>query len=272
MLIVLITAMVVLHQPIESIAAVHGLNDTVLVTEQVRNTDLPEKVTLKLFEESTPPVHIFTTPCGNLRTHNETVNIYSAIVNMSVHGPHIIMPTTYFVQGSSIEVLMFIPETSVIDFEITLHIYSNQATVYTSGPGFQNTSTLVNYTIQSTDYYSSFVHSNAAMTAEFNITLHKQLYHESDYKELCAIAGSAECSLSLPKHECINILAHLANTYNLRQLPAFIRVLHYDYVRIVFPAVGITIIIIVLFCCLAICYKKRRGHKLPHRNNVQTQV
>ena len=77
--------------------------------------------------------------------------------------------------------------------------------MYTSATEIQNTLIIVNYTVQSTDYCFVVIDSDAPVTAQFNITLHKELYHESDYNEECAIAGRAECELSVPKHKCLRV-------------------------------------------------------------------
>ena len=286
----LITFTVFVTQSNEIRAVVYRVNDTVLVTD-VRRDILPEKVAVKLSGEIMSlfqSVYIFTTPCDNLTTHNSTVNIYFA--NVSLDGPVIVMSPTYLVHGSSIEVLVNILDASVINIDISLYIFEGldeypnyashldkstyQATVYTSGPGMQNTSTLVNYTIQSTDYYFVVFDSNAPVIAQFHITLYKQLYHESDYKEMCTIytTGRTECSLSLSKHKCINILAHLADIPDLEQLPVHIavHVSHPDYLLLIFPA--IPSIFCFICCCLVTHPTERKGHKFFRRNNVYTRI
>jgi hypothetical protein len=274
---------IIIAQSNETTAVIYGMNDTVLVTE-VRRNILPEQVTVKLSGETNFPsqtVHIFTMPCDKLSSHygKSTVNIYSA--NMSVDHQDTIMSPTYLVSGSRIEVLVNIPDASVIDIDISLYIFKGldeypnyashldkstyQATVYISGPGMQNTSTLVNYTIQSTDYYFVVIDSNAPVIAQFDITLHKQLYNESDYKEVCAITGRAECPLPVSKHECINILAHPAYTctHDLKWLPAHITVTHFEYGKLSIFSLIFSIVNVCPFmvCCLVrFCYRTRKGH------------
>ena len=221
---------ILIWKPDYTRAVIYGINDTVLVRE-VRSTHLHQQVKVKLSGETDHSVHIYTTPCDKLLTHNSTVNY---LVKMSLNHPDIAMLPTYLVNGSSIEVLL---DASVIDVDISLYIfesldeYSNyvsqldrsiyQATVYTSRPGIQNTSTLVNYTVQSTDYYFVVIDSDAPVTAQFEITLHKELYHESDTKEACSVTGSGECSLSVSKHKCVSILAR---THDLQWPPTYITV------------------------------------------------
>ena len=261
---------------------IYRMNDTVLVTE-ARSTNLlnREQVELKLSGEImfySHTVHVFTTPCDNLTTHNSTVNIYTA--NMSVDRPDIVVPPTYLVHGSSIEVLVDILDASVIDIDISLYIFKGldeypnyashldkstyQATVYISGPGMQNTSTLVNYTVQSTDYYFVVIDSNAPVIAQFDITLHKQLYHKSDYKEVCAITGGTECSLSVSK--CVDILAHsTAYTHDLQWLPAHITVtIKTDEILTIALSASISFIFMFLVLCLScLCCVKIKPHKRP---------
>ena len=276
--------------PNESRAMINGINDTVLVTE-VKSTHHFTQVDLKLSgltNFSFQPVNIYSTPCDKLSSHNSTVNFIHS-TNMPVNSPDIVMLSTYLVNGSSIEVLTFILDTSVIDVDITFYIFEGldgyynyashyldksayQATVYTSGPGMQNTSTLVNYTIQSTDYYFVVIDSNAPVIAQFDITLHKQLYHESDYKQVCSITDSAGCSLPISKHECVDILAHSTHTHDLKWLPVQITVSTFDS-SVLSTITVMSILSVCLFvtcCCLRCskCFKRSLSQKHSMQQNL----
>jgi hypothetical protein len=271
---------IIIAQSNETTAVIYGMNDTVLVTE-VRRNILPEQVTVKLSGETNFPsqtVHIFTMPCDKLSSHygKSTVNIYSA--NMSVDHQDTIMSPTYLVSGSRIEVLVNIPDASVIDIDISLYIFKGldeypnyashldkstyQATVYISGPGMQNTSTLVNYTVQSTDYYFVVIDSNAPVIAQFDITLYKQLYH--NYKEVCAITGRTECSLQVFKHECVDILARSSYTRDLEWLPTHITVTNIESGKYVIFALTLNLISAIaigVYFAVKSHYIKSKGHE-----------
>ena len=267
---------VVTVQSNETTVAIYGMNDMVLVTE-VRRNILPEQVVVKLSGQtnfSSQTVHIFTMPCDTLSSQhsNLTVNIYSA--NTSVDHQDTIMSPTYLVSGSRIEVLTFIPDASVINDDINLYIFEgldgypnyashlDKSTYQTSGPGMQNTSTLVNYTVQSTDYYFVVIDSNAPIIARFHITLYKQLYH--DYQEVCAITGRTECSLQVFKHECVDILARSSYTHDLEWLPTHITATNIESGKYVIFAIILNVIsgfTIGIYVAVKSHYIKSKGHE-----------
>ena len=148
----------------ESNVVVYGMNDTILTAQADR--EFSNKLSLKLISESDLSlhiIHVFSSACDKLSSHSSTLES-SAI--LPIDRPHIIVFPSYYVHSSHIEVITNVLNISVIDVNIKLYIFdvyskfaSNldksifQATIYTAGPGVQNTSTFVNYTVSSTGYY-----------------------------------------------------------------------------------------------------------------------
>ena len=225
----------------ESIAVVYNKNDTVCLAQV--HTEYSSKVSLQLETESVSPLHIlhvYSSPCDKL-TSLDSIHVSSA--KFLFDGTVEILHPTYFVRGSRIEVLTTILNVSVIDVDITLYIFDNlnvyakfssnlnknvyKATIYTSGPGVQNTSTFVNYTVPSTGYYYAAIDADFYTFAQFDITLHKELYSVSGYKQSCVIQGNNHCLLSYEfsfqdKQECV--LAHSDYPPDVQWLPANIQV------------------------------------------------
>ena len=225
----------------ESNAVVYNKNDTVCVAQV--HTEYSSKVSLQLETESVSPLHIlhvYSSSCDKLASLD---SIHVSSTNFLFDGTVEILHPTYFVRGSRIEVLTTILNVSVIDVDIMIYIFDNlnvyakfasnlnknvfKATIYTSGPGVQNTSTFVNYTVPATSYYYAAIDADFYTFAQFDITLHKKLYSVSDYKQSCVIQGSDRCLLSYEfsfqdKQKCL--LAHSDYPPDVQWLPADIQV------------------------------------------------
>ena len=222
----------------ESNVVVYGMNDTILAAQADR--EFSNKLSLKLVSESDLSlhiVHIYSSPCDKLLSHNSTVKS-SAI--LPIDSPHILVFPSYYVHGSHIEVLANVLNVSVIDVNIKLYIFNNldlyfkfaskfdkdksvfQATIYSAGPGVQNTSTFVNYTVPSTGYYFVAIDADFSIIAQFDVTLHREFYNASDYAQSCVIKDSDKCSLSASDGNCI--LVHSTYPPDVVWEPAIISV------------------------------------------------
>ena len=212
----------------ENIAVLRNEKDTIIVAQV--NSKQTSKVSLQLVDESSQHLHVmhlYSSACDKLSSHVSTT-VSSALFPINDDAIQILLPT-YFVRGSLIEVNNYVLNTSSITVDIELYIFYSldmaydfannldksvfQATIYISKPGVQNTSTFVNYTVPSTGYYFIVVAADAYIVAQFDITLHRQLYNYTDYKVSCTIEDNDKCVLSYDisfqdEQECI--LAHAA--------------------------------------------------------------
>ena len=266
-LVVVLTVVVVITyelRPLENskrTITVHNENDTIIAA-QVNSMD-SRKVSLQLIKESVQPIHIvhlYAQPCDKLFSHLLTEH---SAGNFTLKTATMILLPTYFVVGSQIEINGYILNASTITAQIQLYIFKSldmagdfannlanrvfQATIYISGSGVQNTSTPVNYTVESTDYYFIVVDTTAHIQAEFDITLHRLVYKPSDYSLMCVIQDNDECTVSYDRsfeQECI--LAHVVYVPAIAWAPANMRVTLYPR-RLTHTA------IVVMSCVGGIC-------------------
>lgn len=227
----------------QSIIDLYNQNDTIIVVEV--NSKKTDQISFKLVSESSQPLHVislYQRPCNRLLTYNSSIN-KSWVSKFSIdHTVHLILLPTYLVNGSFIEVESFILNVSANDIHITLYIFDGldlfqtfetnldesvyQAIIYTRGPGVQNTSTVVNYTVPSTGYYFAAVGTDAYILGQFDISLHEERYSTSNYKPTCTMENSNECVLSdfpsQDEQECV--LAHAAFVRDAEWAPAYMNV------------------------------------------------
>ena len=226
----------------EGDAIIRNVNDTIIAA-QVNSKEVSE-VTLKLRRESRQSLHVvrlYSTRCNKLTSHTKSV---SSSANFTVNGAIKILFPTYLVTGSQFHITGYILNASKITVEIQLYIFNSldvassfasnlenrvyQATIYISGPGVQNTSTIVNYTVPHTDYYFIVVDATDPILARFDITLQQEIYKHTDYKETCVIEDTKECAVSYKhfsfndKQECI--LAHTDYVRDVAWAPVDVQV------------------------------------------------
>ena len=210
----------------DSTAILKNNNDTIIAVKV--NSKKTDRISFKLVSESRQPLHViylYRRPCNRLLTYSSVV-ISSTTIPIDDTLKIILFPT-YFVTGSCIKVENYVLNVSANDVDITLYVFNGlnishatnldksvyKATIYTGGPGVQNTSTVVNYTVPSTGYYfAAIVVNYAHIVAQIDITLYEELFSINDYKPFCSIENNEECLLSdfsfQDKQECI--LAHAA--------------------------------------------------------------
>ena len=223
-------------------------NDTIIAVQV--NSKYTNKISLQLVHEGSQPLHIihlYSTPCDKLTTHSRPAMTHSS-ASIPIDGAIKIMFPTYLATGSRINIDSYVLNASKLTVEIELYIFRSlkmvdnfatnldkrvfQGTIYISGPGVQNTSTFINYTIPTTEYYFVVVDATDPIVAQFDKTVHMEVFKGTDYKEACVIEGSDNCVVkygdSTPFHdkqECI-----LAQAEYERDLPwaeANIQVTHY---------------------------------------------
>ena len=227
----------------QSTIDLYNQNDTIIVVEV--NSKKTDQIYFKLVSESSQPLHVislYQTPCNRLLTYNSSLD-KSLVSKFSIdHTVHLVLLPTYLVNGSFIQVESYVLNVSANDIHITLYFFDGldlfqtfetnldesvyQAIIYTRGPGVQNTSTVVNYTVPSTGYYFAAVATDAYILAQFDITLHEELYSTSGYKPTCTVESDNECVLSdFPsedEQECV--LAHAAFVRDAEWAPAYMNV------------------------------------------------
>ena len=284
-----ITTLVFEYRPLndsESTVVLKNKNDTIIVTQF--NSKKTSKVSFQLVSETGQSLHIinlYSTLCSKLTSHNSTV--FSSASFTFDSAVKILFPT-YLVTGSCIDIANFILNVSEIAVNIDLYIFNNldvshdfatnldksvfQATIYTKGRGHQNTSTFVNYTIPSTGYYFVVIDSTAVISAQFDITLHKKVYHETDYPLSCTMEGEEVCVLSYnhisfhDKQQCI--LAHTTYVHDAVWIPPNIQVTTHERRNtataiLVMASVGglsvlsLTILLLCGFYCLCKCFQHK---------------
>ena len=269
-----------------------NVNDTIIAAK----IDPEEKsqVALQLISKTIQHFHIvnlYSTPCNRLMSY---MQLGHSAGNFTLNGATKILFPTYFVEGSKIEIEGYILRASTMTVEIELYIFNGlkhvqdfaanldkrayEATIYIKGGGPQNTSTPVNYTVPSTDYYFIVLCATAPIHAEFDMTLHKQVYNTSDYSLSCVIEDSTRCSLTYDFHdkqECI--LAHVVYVPDLEWTPPDIHVTAHPRRNtstsiFVMSCVGsicflcIIILLTILFgfcCCKGLLRKRTHYHYIP---------
>ena len=222
-------------------AVLQNENDTILAvkTSAMRTS----KLSLQLILRESQPLHvvnIYSNRCKSLKTHSSVLNSSGTF---SVHRAVAILSPTYLVSGSVIHINSYALNASVITAQIELYVFRGlsdletygtnlqdsvyKATVYIKGSGVQNTSTFVNYTAQTTDYYFLVVDSTASIYAQFDININRKYYDPADYKQSCEIHDSNVCDLSYhtsfqDTQECV--LAHAVYVPGAQWLPAEIQI------------------------------------------------
>ena len=275
---------------------VRNVNDTIIAA-QVNSKD-SSKVSLRLVRESVQSIHVvdlYSIGCGGLISHAQTEH---SAGNFTLNGATQILFPTYFVEGSKIEIKGYILRASTMTVEIELYIFNGlkhvqdfatnldkrvyEATIYIKGGGPQNTSTPVNYTVPSTDYYFIVLCATAPIRAEFDMTLHKQVYNTSDHSLSCVIEDSTRCSLSYDFHdkqECI--LAHVVYVPDLQWIPTYIEVTVHPRrddltTTALIVAAGLCVLILFAlafcgFCLYRHCLRKQTRYKVSTHNNPLTE-
>ena len=225
----------------EKTAILRNLNDTIIAADV--DTKITRKVSLQLLQQATQSlhvVHLHSTPCNKLKIHS---TIDRSATDLIIEGAINIFPPDYLVAGSTINIAAYVLNASWITVEIELYVFSGlsllknfaanlekgvyRATIYISQPGVQNSSTFINYTVPSTDYYFLVVDSTSPIRAEFDITVDRNYFDPADYKQSCVIQDQEVCKLSYSnsfhdRQECI--LAHVAYVPDAQWVPAYIEV------------------------------------------------
>ena len=266
----------------DSTAILKNGNDTIIVVKV--NSKKTDRISFKLVSEGSysQPLHViylYQRPCNRLVTYSSMV-ISSTIIHID-NTLRIILFPTYFVNGSRIKVENYILNVSANDVDITLYIFNDlnishatnldksvyKAPIYTGGPGVQNTSTVINYTVPSTGYYfAAIVVNYAYIVAEIDITLHEELFSIKDYKPFCSIENNEECVLSdfsfQDKQECV--LAHAAYVRDAEWTAANIHVTakpkrnNVTLIVVISSVVGVVCVVLlsVFFVCGFYCLCK----------------
>lgn len=268
----------------EETVILQNRNDTIIALQL--NTKSSSEVSLQLLLHESQPLHvvnIYSTKCRNLRPRFST-EISSAI--STIPGTiQIIYPPNYLVSGSTIHISTYVLNASVITVEIELYVFRGlndlknfaanmqdgiyKANIYTSGSGVQNTSTFINYTAPTTDYYFLVVDSTAPIYAQFDITTDRKYYDPADYQKVCVIKNSDTCELSYDnsfqdKQDCV--LAHTVYVPDAQWVPADIKVTEEPQrntkVAVIviscFGGLSIISFIGISFCGLCFCRRLQR--------------
>lgn len=283
-LVAIIVPVVLEYRPLrnkESDVIIQNENDTIIAVQiNSKNTN---KVSLQLTHEGSQPLHIihlYSSSCDKLTTHE--ARSHSSAIN-DIDGACMIMFPTYLATGSRIDIDSFVLNASKRTVDIELYIFRSlkmvndfatnlekrvyQGKILISGPGAQNTSTFINYTVPATDYYFIVVDATDPIVAQFDITAYKEVYKGTDYKKVCVIEDSDKCVVSYDdsspfhdKQECI--LAHAEYERDVQWVGADIQVTLYPRRNtattiIIMSSVGGTCFLVLLsilifcgFCCL----------------------
>lgn len=265
----------------ESVSILQNENDTVIAVQV--NTETTKKLSFKLLVEQAQPLHvvnIYSTPCNKLRTHS---SIQYASAQLSIDGALLILFPTYLASGSTVHFSSYVLNASVITARMELYVFRGlselnnfatnlpdaiyKATIYTSGSVAKNTSTFINYTAPTTDYYFLAVDSTATVYAQFDINVNQKYYDPADYGKSCVLQDSSGCDLSYhisfqDKQQCV--LAHVMYVPDTQWIPAYIQVTeeHQRSIKttviILSSLMGINIFIIGFIFCLLCLYKRSR--------------
>jgi hypothetical protein len=265
-------------------AVLQNENDTILAVKT--SATRTSKLSLQLTLHERQPLHvvnIYSNRCKNLKTHSSVLNSSGTF---SVHRAVAILSPTYLVSGSVLHINSYVLNASVITAQIELYVFrglsdletygSNlqdsvyKATVYIQGSGVQNTSTFVNFTAPTTDYYFLVVDSTASIYAQFDININRKYYDPADYKQSCEIHDSDVCDLSYhtsfkDRQECV--LAHAVYVPGAQWLPAEIQITEEPQrfrktAVIVMSCVGgssVLSLFTITFCGFFVCVRDHKG-------------